>query len=216
MKARDRAWDARWKSTDDNSGQPQNVDVTITRESRIKCREAILQNPQTGAQACRWARKWRSALAAVLPSAASGGAPQTDKEVRRLCGALWKDIARWANGKAVAERGLGLFRADNQTSVSRGLEPGSDPADWAFVPLADLILVVGEGLIGCTVEGLFAESPVGHKRRLFASCYKKPGENPKARRRDRENRDRENRDRENHGDPSSIERPARASKWDTR
>jgi len=185
-KERDLIWDNRWRSSDDTPGVVEvQQDWKTARESKRNCKKAIESHPQSGARACRWARKWRCAMAAVLPSGLSGASSHTDKEVRKLGAALWKDIAKWA-ATCEAQRGLSLFRADHQTSKtfgwdgrpeapgpSRGLDPDSPPAEWAFVPLADLILVVGEGLVGCTVEGMLAESPIGHRRRPFSQCYKK-------------------------------------------
>lgn len=59
-------------------------------------------------------------------------------------------------------------------SSSRGLEPGRRPPDWSFVPVTDLMLVVGEGLVGITTEGVFAEKPRGTERQSLKECYKKP------------------------------------------
>lgn len=129
-------------------------------------------------------------MASVLPGAVSGASSPSDKEVRKLCARLWKEVVCWASG-CDAKRGLSLFRADHQTpktfgwdgkpdasttQVSRGLEPGTPPADWAFIPAADLLFVIGEGVIGMTVEGMFVDNPVTHKRRSFSKCFKRGDE----------------------------------------
>merc|ERR1711862_807419 len=115
-----------------------------------------------------------------------GAAPHTDLEVRKLGASMWKDIVRWLSGTDL-ERAFGLFRADVQTPntfgwdnkngeppVARGLEPGFPSCEWSFIRVADLILVIGEGLVGSTVEGMFAANPQGHTRVPFAKCYKSP------------------------------------------
>eukprot|EP00933_Yihiella_yeosuensis_P025623 TRINITY_DN19874_c0_g1_i1.p1 TRINITY_DN19874_c0_g1~~TRINITY_DN19874_c0_g1_i1.p1 ORF type:complete len:587 (-),score=158.48 TRINITY_DN19874_c0_g1_i1:137-1897(-) len=130
----------------------------------------------------RWARKWRVAMAAILPSGEDMSVAATDPEVKKLSHVLWKDIAAWAEGLGGGSaRALRLFRADHQTSKtfgweakeSRGLEPGAPPAEWAFIPMSDLLLVVGDGLVGLTAEGVFADNPPGHKRLSLAECYRK-------------------------------------------
>jgi len=98
---------------------------------------------------------------------------------------LWKDITKWLAGNEL-ERVLGLFTADTQgpktfgwdnkageAAVARGLEPGTPPAEWSFVPVTDLLLVVGDGIVGATSEGIFAAANMlGHKRLTLAQCYK--------------------------------------------
>ena len=54
--------------------------------------EAIAQHP-AGYRACKWARKWRAAMAAILPSGFDSAAPMTDTAVRKLGYRLWK--ATW-------------------------------------------------------------------------------------------------------------------------
>ena len=61
-------------------------------------------------------------------------------------------------------------------SSSRGLEPGRKPPVWSFVPVTDLLLVVGEGLVGVTTEGIFADKPRGTARQGLKECYKKQPE----------------------------------------
>eukprot|EP00931_Biecheleriopsis_adriatica_P040899 TRINITY_DN23425_c0_g1_i1.p1 TRINITY_DN23425_c0_g1~~TRINITY_DN23425_c0_g1_i1.p1 ORF type:complete len:110 (+),score=30.06 TRINITY_DN23425_c0_g1_i1:139-468(+) len=89
---------------------------------------------------------------------------------------LWKDVTSWND-----ERVLGLFRADakisgcdgKEAATTRGLEPCSKPAEWSFVPITDLFLAVGEGLVGITTEGIFADKSKGSKRKSLKECYKK-------------------------------------------
>jgi len=178
---KDLEWDSRWTTSDDpDRGRERQCD----RERERGRRKAITMHPQMGWTTCRWGRKWRTAISSVLPSAVDSAASVTDAEVRKLAAALWKDIAEWASSSEL-DRCLGLLKADHQTSktfgwdskgeqaaAARGLEPGAPPAVWAFVPLADLLLAVGEGIVGLTTEGIFADNPAGHRRLLLAQCYK--------------------------------------------
>uniref|UniRef100_A0A7S3VXZ6 Uncharacterized protein n=1 Tax=Strombidinopsis acuminata TaxID=141414 RepID=A0A7S3VXZ6_9SPIT len=144
-----------------------------------------------GYRAARWARKFRNAIAAILPSGDDSSAKYTDAEVRKLGNVLWKDIVAWAQ-KTDTERVLRLFKADTQTpktfgwdgkamaNVPRGMDPDTPPAEWSFVPVSDLLLVVGEGLIGMTIEGMFADNNPGHKRKTLMQCYKKKKKPKKA------------------------------------
>lgn len=115
-------------------------------------------------------------MRAVLPAGVDSAAPQTDPEVRKLCAGLWKDIAAWAqqSGEPVALQGLVLFRAEPPPEgvpwPARGLPPGP-PCEWAFAPAADLLLLVGEGLVGVTAEGVFTDNRAGHERRSFDTAW---------------------------------------------
>jgi len=121
---------------------------------------------------------------ANLPSGLESAAPLTDTEVRKLGWLLWKDIVRWAETAADLQRLLGVFKADHQTSKTfgwdgketggtRGLEPGLPPADWSFIPVSDIFLVVGEGMVGITTEGIFSDKAKGQPRTRLKDCYKK-------------------------------------------
>lgn len=217
QKEKDMKWDMRWKSSDDNGVGAAPPDPTQKREhgrKRKDMKELVAKNRHSGNRCCRWARKWRAAICSILPSAEDGAAKLTDKELRKIGATLWKEVVAWI-GTGDAERGLGLFKADHQTpetfgwdgkveaqtAASRGLEPGTPPADWAFVPVMDLLLILAEGLIGITAEGVFADSPTGHKRIPFALCYKKRGQDQRkdTRRRDRRDDRRDERSRNGKG-----------------
>lgn len=183
-KQRDLAWDNRWSTSDEPGYDPKAQKKGGDKKQRGRDRrKAIETHPTQGWRACRWARKWRGAIAAMLPSGLDGAATLTDGEVRKLGVTLWKELLKWLSPDC--ERALGLFRADTQTSktfgwdsknesASRGLEPGLPPAEWAFIPVLDLISVVAEGVVGVTSEGLFAAAnPLGHKRIGLKECYKK-------------------------------------------
>lgn len=180
-------------------------------------------HPTQGTKCSNWAFMWRQRIAMVLPSAVDTAAPHTDAEVRKLGHALWKDIAEWAVACG-AERGLGLFKADHQTPKTFGWDQKADgekkdgdkedddeePPEWAYIPVSDLLIVVGEGVVGMTAEGVFAENAPGHKHLGFEEAIKKQDDNNSKkpndkdgdkdgdrRRRRSRSRERERRDRDN-------------------
>lgn len=131
-------------------------------------------------------------LGAVLPCGQDGAASlSTDAEVRLLVAALWQDIVKWGaeNG---GERCLTLFQVDRQNAQTfgwngsghtapRGLAPDTPPCEWAFVPASDLLLVCGEGLIGVSAEGTFADNVPHHQRFGLAElCAKIPDQIPES------------------------------------
>jgi len=121
-----------------------------------------------------WARRWRRVIRAVLPGGEMGAAPWSDPEVRKLCAALWRDFVdplEKSEGLDAqgARRCLGLFRADRRGAADVAAQHGAAPAEWAFVPAADLLLIVGAGSVGVTVEGVFADSTES-QRLPFASA----------------------------------------------
>jgi len=122
-------------------------------------------------QPCLWARQWRKKLKLVLPRGTDEAVKPTDPEVMQLANAIWKDVTEWAMADAELSRPLELFRAEpaGRTFVARGIEPSNDdqPLQWAFVPATDLFLVIGEGMVGLTAEGMFSENVLGHERLTF-------------------------------------------------
>eukprot|EP00929_Paragymnodinium_shiwhaense_P021975 TRINITY_DN14186_c0_g1_i3.p1 TRINITY_DN14186_c0_g1~~TRINITY_DN14186_c0_g1_i3.p1 ORF type:complete len:170 (+),score=41.73 TRINITY_DN14186_c0_g1_i3:309-818(+) len=117
------------------------------------------------------------AVGPVNRSASSNREPNENVEqVKKLAKSLWKDIVAWAGEN---ERALMLFRADHQ-ATPRGLEPGTPPAEWCFIPMSDLVLVVGAGLVGITAEGVFCANRAGFQRKSLAKLYKPKDDKPAA------------------------------------
>eukprot|EP00747_Dinoflagellata_sp_TGD_P060446 gnl/TRDRNA2_/TRDRNA2_152033_c0_seq1.p1 gnl/TRDRNA2_/TRDRNA2_152033_c0~~gnl/TRDRNA2_/TRDRNA2_152033_c0_seq1.p1 ORF type:complete len:644 (+),score=138.57 gnl/TRDRNA2_/TRDRNA2_152033_c0_seq1:48-1934(+) len=175
---RQRVWDAE-EDAAASSGSKTTSGRSRSRSSSSDSRgpdpkKAIVGHPETREKASRWALKWRTALAAILPSGLDGAVSPSNPEVRKLAKAMWKDVATWAGqgGEADAEaaHGLELFRAEPNP---RDLATDQSPAEWAFIPMSDLMLIIGEGLVGITSEGVFAKNRRGHKPKSLASCYKK-------------------------------------------
>jgi len=194
-KQRDVVWESRWTTSDDRDNDSGLHDRGQQQTEKRDRRRIIEYHPKMDCRACCWGRKWRAAIMALLPSGVDSAAPLIDQDARRLAYVLWKDVSKWA-AVGHLERSLSLFRADHQTSktfgwdgreaasVSRGLEPGSPPQEWAFIPVADLLLVVGEGIIGITTEGMFSEAQPGHKRLEFAQCFKTKAQRERKERRE--------------------------------
>lgn len=135
----------------------------------------------SGPRVTSWAKRWRDVITNVLPSSSAELAPATDSEVRRLAAALWRDIAAWARKEGEAERHLQLF-----TSESTGQDSLADSTadEWAFVPATDMLLTVGDSLVGITAEGMFVEKSADQKRLTFAVALRhaKAGERGGAKR----------------------------------
>ena len=80
---RDLAWEGRWTTSDDDGPKPLRAeDKEPVEEVGRDPLEAIAVHP-AGYRACKWARKWRAAMSAILPSGFDGAAPMTDTAVGR-------------------------------------------------------------------------------------------------------------------------------------
>lgn len=122
-----------------------------------------------------WARRWRKLIVAVLPRGEDEAAAWSDLELRKLCAALWRDFAdplekEEGDDATAARRCLGLFRAESRKASDMESQRGAAPAEWAFVPGDDLLLLLGEGLVGITVEGVFVSKDGTVPRLPFASA----------------------------------------------
>lgn len=147
-----------------------------------------------------WAKNWRRIIKAVLPRGIDGTTPLTDPEVRKMVGALWKDVAAWAREQGL-DRHLGLFTSDPVRQADGTIAPAAD--EWCFVPAADLLLTVGDAIVGVTVEGVFADNKPGHEPVSYAEALagssgkeKKRRSRSKSRSKDRDD-PREDGDRDN-------------------
>eukprot|EP00746_Dinoflagellata_sp_MGD_P068294 gnl/MRDRNA2_/MRDRNA2_28132_c0_seq1.p1 gnl/MRDRNA2_/MRDRNA2_28132_c0~~gnl/MRDRNA2_/MRDRNA2_28132_c0_seq1.p1 ORF type:complete len:1293 (-),score=205.04 gnl/MRDRNA2_/MRDRNA2_28132_c0_seq1:9-3779(-) len=65
---------------------------------------------------------------------------------------MWREHVEYAAAKGGMEAAIALqlFTEDGVAA-----KPGSKEAKWAFVPAADLLLAVGDGLVGITADGVF-------------------------------------------------------------
>ncbi|CAK9006526.1 unnamed protein product [Durusdinium trenchii] len=155
------------------------------RQLILKKRQVHGRRPKRGAHGLvkmgeadwsSWAKRWRKLILAVLPSGEEEAAAWSDPELRKLCAALWRDFAdplekEDGEDAATARRCLNLFRAESRKSSDVECQQGAAPAEWAFVPASDLLLLLGEGFVGVTLEGVFAAGDGARRARLaFASA----------------------------------------------
>jgi len=161
------------KSTDDKKGEKQGEDDGAARKRRRKEREKEKRkNKRREKTFSDWARKWRDVIRLVLPSSVDHGnhaVPVTDPEVRKLVAAIWKDLVAWASEtEGVPTTCFNFFRSEGEGSA-RGF-PQRAPCEWVFAPAEDLLLTIGEELVGLTVEGLFVDTRV-HPRLTLEDAY---------------------------------------------
>eukprot|EP00927_Polykrikos_kofoidii_P043854 TRINITY_DN37956_c0_g1_i1.p1 TRINITY_DN37956_c0_g1~~TRINITY_DN37956_c0_g1_i1.p1 ORF type:complete len:609 (-),score=126.64 TRINITY_DN37956_c0_g1_i1:127-1953(-) len=105
--------------------------------------------------ASSWARPWRDKIREQLSCVGIDEAVTvTSTEVRRLAVDIWKDFVDWGRGEQV-HRHLELFTGDASVGAS------ATASEWTFVPASDLFLVLGEGMVGLTAEGIFLEALQG-------------------------------------------------------
>lgn len=134
----------------------------------VRNAEATINSRKPEPKTSRWGSWWREAIRSVLPRGADSAVQIGDTEVRKLSVALWRDVAAWAE-QTGAEDHLKLFRAEmpGPADAPREHIPGLPGAEWAFVPASDLLLTVGEGIVGVTAEGIAADSMPGYRRESF-------------------------------------------------
>eukprot|EP00927_Polykrikos_kofoidii_P043320 TRINITY_DN3737_c0_g1_i1.p1 TRINITY_DN3737_c0_g1~~TRINITY_DN3737_c0_g1_i1.p1 ORF type:complete len:785 (+),score=143.31 TRINITY_DN3737_c0_g1_i1:106-2355(+) len=125
--------------------------------------DAAFKMENSEVQISKWASWWREAIRAVLPLTTDSAALPTQPEVRALAVALWRDIAAWVAQSDSAST-LDLFRAETSDRCVRLVGP---EAEWAFVPSSDLLLIVGEGIVGMTCEGVMVHDSPGFRKETF-------------------------------------------------
>eukprot|EP00927_Polykrikos_kofoidii_P048557 TRINITY_DN42823_c0_g1_i1.p1 TRINITY_DN42823_c0_g1~~TRINITY_DN42823_c0_g1_i1.p1 ORF type:complete len:937 (-),score=166.00 TRINITY_DN42823_c0_g1_i1:105-2915(-) len=95
-----------------------------------------------------WAKRWRKEISLAFPKDVSGAsAPVTHPAVMALSRAIWREAADHASrcGTPEVQEAVLLFRSDGD---------GQGSAGWAYLPAVDILLLVGEGLVGVTAEGV--------------------------------------------------------------
>eukprot|EP00434_Breviolum_minutum_P018716 symbB.v1.2.016516.t1/scaffold1256.1/size241426/4 len=90
-----------------------------------------------------WLRRWRQQLWESLPK----GNPVVWAEpiVSQLCSSIWSEVAEH-----------GLRTGDRQVQEAFGMfQDTTQEGRWSYIPGAELLLTIGEGLVGITALGLF-------------------------------------------------------------
>lgn len=157
---------------------------------------------------CTWAQKWQKIMKAVLPRGIDGTVPLTHPEVRKMLAALWKEVVEFAQQEGL-DRHLGLFSADPVRQPDGNFAPPID--QWCFVPAADLLLIVGDGIVGQTAEGVFGDSRPGHEPVSFEDALKgdEVKKKPKRSKSRSNDRDRDRDDRRSSRDESERDKEKR-------
>ena len=92
-----------------------------------------------------WFKRWRQRLFETLPK---GLAPISwkDPTLQGLCGTIWSEIAEHATrtGDKTVREALTFFR-----------DTESEGSPWLFIPGADVLLIIGDGLLTLTALGVF-------------------------------------------------------------
>lgn len=161
-----------------------------------KERRGSMWDDEEGKRTSSWAAAWRERIRKVLPRGIDSFVGAADKEVRAMASALWKDLAEWVlKDEATGPRFLSLFRAEPPLAPDGTEAPQLD--EWAFVPASDIFLVVGEGLVGISAEGLGVDAKPGHDRMTFeeAMAEKKEGEEEEKEKKKDKDRDKDGKDR---------------------
>eukprot|EP00929_Paragymnodinium_shiwhaense_P077417 TRINITY_DN39866_c0_g1_i1.p1 TRINITY_DN39866_c0_g1~~TRINITY_DN39866_c0_g1_i1.p1 ORF type:complete len:818 (+),score=227.84 TRINITY_DN39866_c0_g1_i1:120-2573(+) len=105
------------------------------RTGRVEGEKKLVPSP--------WAAKWRQEMSERLNKDTVGPVPLDAPKVQMLCKALWREVVE----QAARVGGDDVKEALNWLKNKQG--------SWAFLPAADLLLVVGEGMVGMTGDGVF-------------------------------------------------------------
>lgn len=134
-------------------------EMGIWRELRALIEERIA--PKTSKwdeTAADVGKSWRAQLTAAL-SKDREPVLSTESVVRKIAADVWEDVADWARNND-AMRQMELFRADGSESSVLCKDLVGQRADWSFVPAADLFLLLCDGQLGITHEGLFLKEVI--------------------------------------------------------
>eukprot|EP00929_Paragymnodinium_shiwhaense_P021973 TRINITY_DN14186_c0_g1_i1.p1 TRINITY_DN14186_c0_g1~~TRINITY_DN14186_c0_g1_i1.p1 ORF type:complete len:584 (+),score=115.04 TRINITY_DN14186_c0_g1_i1:80-1753(+) len=101
-KKRRSMWDA--KGPEEARARSRSRSPPIRRDESPETRRIIAKNPDTADKACKWAVKWRSAFAMVLPSAFDGAVAPWDAEA-------FVDLSKWHSvERPLVDRPLQCFQ----------------------------------------------------------------------------------------------------------
>eukprot|EP00405_Crypthecodinium_cohnii_P030015 CAMPEP_0206502208 /NCGR_PEP_ID=MMETSP0324_2-20121206/53853_1 /ASSEMBLY_ACC=CAM_ASM_000836 /TAXON_ID=2866 /ORGANISM="Crypthecodinium cohnii, Strain Seligo" /LENGTH=787 /DNA_ID=CAMNT_0053990343 /DNA_START=51 /DNA_END=2414 /DNA_ORIENTATION=+ len=98
-----------------------------------------------------WAKRWRQDLWMALPKEYEPLAAWNNPRLLELTMNLWGEVTEhiWRTGSEETQLALHhLFVADEVAQQSG--------QEWTYIPCAELMLIVGEGFVGVTAEGIFA------------------------------------------------------------
>lgn len=137
----------------------------LSLRSTEKASQWDMPDPNAAHKASAWSTSWQEKLKAILVAGTgSGGHYDVQGEalscmtanLMALAADLWRDIVDWAKDND-GQRSLQLFAADGSEGAAFSKEALARRGrpDWSFVPASDLFLLVGSGVVGITIEGIF-------------------------------------------------------------
>eukprot|EP00746_Dinoflagellata_sp_MGD_P029042 gnl/MRDRNA2_/MRDRNA2_168715_c0_seq1.p1 gnl/MRDRNA2_/MRDRNA2_168715_c0~~gnl/MRDRNA2_/MRDRNA2_168715_c0_seq1.p1 ORF type:complete len:483 (+),score=69.52 gnl/MRDRNA2_/MRDRNA2_168715_c0_seq1:134-1450(+) len=122
----------------------QFPEMGLWRDLREKLKAQTWPDDCSGS-ASSWGEGWRNKVRNIFKQ---GRAKEgTNKALRTLVIAMWRDVANSCIAQGLSQN-VSLFVAD-------GADVNDSLVSWAFIPATDLLLVVGEGMIGVSAEGAF-------------------------------------------------------------
>ena len=92
-----------------------------------------------------WFKRWRTHLWETLPKGLNP-ISWKDANLQWLCCTIWSEVADHAarTGDKTVKEALAFFR-----------DAHSEATRWLFVPAADVLLIIGDGLLTLTALGVF-------------------------------------------------------------
>lgn len=103
-----------------------------------------------------WATPWRERLRQLLAANVDQAVPPTSPDIRRLAVSIWQEFVAPLRGSNARE--LELFTAERGSSWSGAVDLSGAVEEWAYIPLADILLIIGEAMVGMNAEGIFLEA----------------------------------------------------------
>eukprot|EP00434_Breviolum_minutum_P013802 symbB.v1.2.012171.t4/scaffold832.1/size159137/16 len=102
----------------------------------------LLDRGQERLVASPWLKRWRYCVWETLPK--HGPCSWEHPALRSLCGGLWREVSDHITRTAdkTVKEALAFFHND-------------DSQQWSFIPSADLLLIMGDGLVTLTILGIF-------------------------------------------------------------
>ncbi|CAJ1364647.1 unnamed protein product [Effrenium voratum] len=139
---------------EDDEDRKREERVEERRRARVEKEQRMLRTPGGAASlqekgeerlvSSHWLRRWRRQLFEWLPKGTLGPSVWAEPCVGELCIAIWAEVAEHClRCERAVQEAVGMFQDPSQEGR------------WSFVPAADLLLVLGEGLVGLTALGVF-------------------------------------------------------------
>eukprot|EP00405_Crypthecodinium_cohnii_P058384 CAMPEP_0206627244 /NCGR_PEP_ID=MMETSP0325_2-20121206/65821_1 /ASSEMBLY_ACC=CAM_ASM_000347 /TAXON_ID=2866 /ORGANISM="Crypthecodinium cohnii, Strain Seligo" /LENGTH=670 /DNA_ID=CAMNT_0054151793 /DNA_START=75 /DNA_END=2083 /DNA_ORIENTATION=+ len=112
---------------------------------------------------------WRTELKALLPlhTSAEGGMPFHDCPLEEFAIKVWRELAKTLEEDTSLTRALILLESPDlevcPCSTAEDTRSDSGLGKWAFVPVVDILLGLGEDFVGISVLGVYQLAPEGSR-----------------------------------------------------